>query len=76
MQTTITAGARPNLTAGAGSIHGMSMIAFAVVGLLLFLTIVRLVRLRHLHPGRDTAPSPPTCASAPANAAPGQKEPK
>ncbi|MDO8757458.1 MAG: hypothetical protein Q7J64_05565 [Elusimicrobiota bacterium] len=73
---TITAGARPNPTDGAGNIHGMPMIAFAVVGLLLFLTVLRLMRLRYLHPGRDTAPSPPTCASAPANAAPGQKEPE
>lgn len=76
MPTTITAGAHPDLPDGTGSIHGMSVIAFAVVGLLLFLTIVRLARLRYLHPGRDTAPSPPTCASAPANPAPGQKEPK
>lgn len=70
---TITAGARPNPTDGAGSAHGMPMIAFAVI-LLLFLTVLRLMRLRYLHPGRDTAPSPPTCASAPANAAPGRKE--
>jgi len=54
MKTTIAAGAHPNLTDGAGRIHGMPMIAVAVAGLLLFLTVVRLVRLRYLHPGRDT----------------------
>ena len=53
MKITIAVGEQSNL-AGAGSIRGVPMIAAAVAGLLLFLTVVRLVRLRYLHPGRDT----------------------
>ncbi len=54
MKTAIADGAHPDITDGTGSIHGIPMIAAAVAGLLLFLTVVRLVRLRYLHPGRDT----------------------
>ena len=52
MKTAIAVGSHPDITDGTGSIHEMPMIAAAVAGLLLFLTVVRLVRLRYLHPGR------------------------
>lgn len=52
MKADIVLDAHQSLTDGAMGNHRMLMMAAAIVGLLLFLAVVRLVRLQYLHLGR------------------------
>lgn len=56
MRTDIALGTHLGIADGTGSNHKTLLMATAVVGLILFLALVRLLRLRDLHPGGGTTP--------------------